>query len=252
MRLTRLGASRRACLISEHSRGLGDATIKNEYTPPPALVRKRAGSFRERGFSLLELSIVICVTLIISSVMILNVQNAVRGIRLSESATNYANLLQQARIRAVRDDRYYSVLTVTPSVGAPYAFVDLQGSGTVAPGDPQQVFLTGVVPQPYASGPSVANLKSQFLPPGPTAQNTVNTTLAGPTFGPRGLPCAPVVGAGGSMTCPYLTPPNYTPVSFVTFLQNTQSGKWQAVTVTPAGRVRQWSYDGTSTWSPMN
>jgi hypothetical protein len=54
------------------------------------------------------------------------------------------------------------------------------------------------------------------------------------------------------MTCPYLTPPNYTPVSFVTFLQNTQSGKWEAVTVTPAGRVRQWSYDGTGTWSPMN
>ena len=213
---------------------------------------ERADLSYERGFSLLELCVVICITLIISGVMILNVQNAIRGVRLSESAANYANLLQQARIRAVRDARFYSVLTVTPSSAPPYAFLDLQGTGTLAPGDPMQVFGTAVVPQPFSSGPSLANLKSQFLPPGPSAQNTVNSTLPGPTFGPRGLPCAPVAGAGGSMTCPYLTPPNYTPTSFITFLQNTQSGKWQAVTVTPAGRIRQWSYDGTSTWSPMN
>jgi Tfp pilus assembly protein FimT len=196
--------------------------------------------------------IVVCIMLIISSVMILNVQSAVRGVRLSESAANYANLLQQARIRAVRDDRFYAVLAVTPVSGAPYAFVDIQGTGVLAPGDPMQVFATAVVPQPFASGPSLTNLKSQFLPPGASAQSTVNSTLAGPTFGPRGLPCTPVAGAGGSTTCPYLTPPNFTPTSFITFIQNTQSGKWQAVTVTPAGRIRQWAYDGTSAWSPLN
>lgn len=231
----------------------GDASIKNDCIPSLPFLCRRASCSSERGFSLLELSIVICITLIISSIMILNVRSAVRGVRLSESAANYANLLQQARIRAVRDDRFYTVLTVTPSSGAPYAFVDLQGTSTLAPGDPMQTFATSVVPQPFSSGPSLANLKSQFLPPGPSAQNTVNSTLPGPTFGPRGLPCAPLAGAGGSTTCPYLTPPNYTPTSFITFLQNTQSGKWQAVTVTPAGRIRQWSYDGTtSTWSPLN
>lgn len=232
--------------------GLGDATIQNEHTPRLTCGCQRKAGLGESGFSLLELAIGLSVAMILAAVMIVNVQGAVRGVRLSESAANYANLLQQARIRAVRDDRFYTVLTVTPAGGAPYAFVDLQGTGVLAAGDPMQAFAAGVVPQPFASGPSLANLKAQFLPPGPSAQNTVNSTLPGPTFGPRGLPCAPVAGAGGSTSCPYLTPPNYTPTSFITFMQQSQSGKWQAVTVTPAGRIRQWAYDGTSTWSPLN
>jgi prepilin-type N-terminal cleavage/methylation domain-containing protein len=202
---------------------------------------------RQHGFSLLELMVALSVALILAGVMIINVQNAVRSIRLGESASSYANLLQQARMRAVRDDRFYSVLTVVPVGAPPYAFVDLQGTAILAPGDPIIAFQPGVLPQPFASGPSLANLKAQFLPPGPNAQNTVNAALAGPTFGPRGLPCTPVGG-----TCPYLTPPNFTPTSFITFLQNTQSTKWQAITVTPAGRIRQWSYDGNGNWAPLN
>jgi hypothetical protein len=42
------------------------------------------------------------------------------------------------------------------------------------------------------------------------------------------------------------------PASFITFLQNTGNGKWEAVTVTPAGRVNLWIYDGASNWSSMN
>ena len=213
--------------------------------------RKLRRNTLAHGFSLTELLAAISVGLILAAVTIVNVQTATRSIRLSESASGYANLLQQARIRAIRDDRFYTVVTATPGGAAPYAFVDLQGTGVLAPGDPVVAFQAGVQPQPFASGPALVNLKSQFLPPGPSAQNTVNVALA-PTFGPRGLPCTPAAGAGGSVTCPYLSPPNFTPTSFITFMQNLQSGSWQAVTVTPAGRIRLWSYDGSSTWSPMN
>jgi hypothetical protein len=75
----------------------------------------------------------------------------------------------------------------------------------------------------------------------------VNTTASGPIFGPRGLPCTPVTDAGGHTTCPFLTP-----TSYITFLQNTQSTAWEAITVTPAGRVQLWSYNGSSDWSPLN
>ena len=91
--------------------------------------------------------------------------------------------------------------------------------------------------QPAVGG--LANLKSQFLPV--TGQGTVNTSGTGPTFGSRGLPCTPTGG-----TCPYQPP-----TSYITFMQNSRTTKWEAVTVTPAGRVRIWSYGGT-TWSPMN
>src|SRR5262249_59684 len=113
-------------------------------------------------------------------------------------------------------------------------------------GDPVMTFSTDVTPMAFGSGPSLTNLESQFLPPGIAAQNSVNTTAPGPTFGPRGLPCGPVA-AGRYTTCPYLTPP-----SFTTSIQNSQAGCWVAMTVTPAGRIREFAYDGISTWSALN
>lgn len=198
------------------------------------------------GFSLLELLIVLAVALIAAALIIPNMQTAIRTVRLHESAMSYSNLLQQTRMRAVQDDRYYSVLTATdPATGIPYAFADLQGTTVYAPGDPRMEFSSGVQPRSYASGPAVTNLKSQFLPPGPLAQMSVNTT-GSPTFGPRGLPCTPTPGPGGFVTCGSITP-----TSYITFMQNTQGGAWQAVTVTPAGRIAQWAYNGT-TWTRLN
>ena len=61
----------------------------------------------------------------------------------------------------------------------------------------------------------------------------------------RGLPCKVSGGA-----CPYLDS-NGLPVSYVTFIQNTRGGQWEAITVNPASRIREWAYNG-STWSPLN
>jgi hypothetical protein len=46
-------------------------------------------------------------------------------------------------------------------------------------------------------------------------------------------------------------PPNQTVTSYITFMQHNVSGKWAAVTITPAGRIRQWTYDGNA-WSAVN
>jgi prepilin-type N-terminal cleavage/methylation domain-containing protein len=196
-----------------------------------------------QGFSLIELVIVLAIMMIAASLAFINMRVAVRSSRLQSSASNYANLLQTARIRAVQDDRYYSVLMGTSTAGVPFAYVDIAGTQTFAAGDPMAVLAQGVVPQPYASGPAKTNLISQFLPAG--TSGTVNAAAAGPTFGPRGLPCTPVANAG-YMTCPFITP-----TSYVTFLQNQEGGAWEAITITPAGRVRLWAYGGTA-WSPLN
>ena len=197
----------------------------------------------ERGFSLIELLIVVSIALIAASLVFINMRVAVRTSRLQASATSYANLLQTARIRAVQDDRYYSVLTATTANGVPFAYVDIPGTQIFVQTDPMSVLAQGVVARPYSAGPAPANLISQFLPAG--TSGTVNAAAAGPTFGPRGLPCTPVTNAGYT-TCPYITP-----TSFITFLQHQDGGAWEAITITPAGRIRLWSYGGTR-WSPMN
>jgi|GraSoiStandDraft_41_1057321.scaffolds.fasta_scaffold54193_4 prepilin-type N-terminal cleavage/methylation domain-containing protein len=232
----RQGRICQACnhMIPEHQHGKREVRRTNDRARP------------DRGFSLLELLIVIAIMFITSTMLIMNIQNATRSVRLNESGTMYANLLQQARIRAVRDDNYYSVLTaIDPNTSVPFAYVDIQQSGSYVVGDPRMDFASGVAPQAYSSGPALSNLIARFLPTG--TSSTVNTTAAGPVFGPRGLPCKPTT-SGGYTTCPFLTP-----TSYITFVQNIQSAKWEAVTVTPAGRIRQWVYDeSTSSWSPMN
>src|SRR5215468_10376281 len=64
----------------------------------------------ERGFTLVELLVVVSIVMIIAAFTIEAVQRASRSMRLQQAAVSYSNLLQQARIRAVRDDKYRTVL----------------------------------------------------------------------------------------------------------------------------------------------
>ena len=196
---------------------------------------------RESGFSLLELVVVCAILMVVAAMVFVNGARLVQGIRLSQSATSYANMLQQTRLRAVRDDTFYSVRTTTSdATGTPIAFIDIGQQGSYNPGNPTMVFSQNVTAQPYSSGPGLSNLKSQFLPAG-NGQNVVDSNDP-PTFGPRGLPCTP-----NGTTCPALA----SPTAFITFFQNSVSQKWAAVTITPAARIQVWNYDG-STWNLAN
>ena len=211
----------------------------------PISARRRSDS--NRGFSLIELCVVLAILMTVGGMMFISTRHAVQNIRLTQSATSYANLLQRAQIQAVQDDTYYTVLTDTTSTSSPSAYVDLAGSQAYAAPDPMMMFLQDVSPKPFSQGPGLADLESKFLPAAGVA--TVATTAAGPTFGPRGLPCKPSTPSGG--TCPYLDASTGIPTSYITFLQNSRNTKWEAVTVTPAGRIGIWSYEGTY-WSPLN
>jgi type II secretory pathway pseudopilin PulG len=209
---------------------------------------KRRGLTAVRGFSLIEALIVVSIIFIAAAVVIPTASTAIRSVRLSSSGTRYADLLQQARVLAVRNDTYYTVISVpATSSAAGTAFLDLNGNGTYQRGEPMMVFAQNVTPTPFGSGPALTNLESMFLPSGTASLQSVidGQTAAGPTFGPRGLPCKPSP-TGLYTTCPYLIP-----TSYITFIQSTDGGTWEAVTVTPAGRIREWRYDG-STWSPLN
>src|SRR5947209_7263142 len=196
------------------------------------------------GFSLIELLIVVAISMIAAAMALPLVSNAVNQVHLSSSATDYANLLQMARMRAVRDDTYYQIQTGTLA-GDPIAYVDINKNGSYDTGEPMMVFASGVTYKAQSTGPALSNLKSLFLPSGPVAQGSLQPTAI-PIFGPRGLPCV----VSGS-ACPYLDAGS--PVSYLLFIQNTQNNRWEAVTLNPAARIREWAYDTkSSTWSPLN
>ncbi len=245
-------------------RGKGEAALREGAADARDCSMKNSGNIlksSERGFSLLELMIVVAITFVLLVFGIPVALRSVRTGRLRGASSDYASMLQAARTRAVQDDRFYSVYVQPVAAPNPQlAYVDIypqavngtSGHGAPPtghydsgpPSDPSAALSGDAVPQPAAAAPSTANLYAQFCasctPP------MINNTA--PTFGPEGLPCLPVVSVGGTGTvCNSATGPT----AFVTFLQSSITGEWTAVTVTPAGRIKTWYYD-SGTWAPQH
>lgn len=223
------------------------------------------------GFSLLELMIVVAVSLVLLGMVVPSVFRAVQFVRLQQTAIDYASLQQRARMRAVQDDRFYSVWVQPPAGNAPaIAYVDIypqnangtSGTGNPSlggsynggpPADPMITLAGDVQLQSGANAPNTAGLYAAFcaacIAPGSAA--TIRTTGPGsafaPTWGPNGLPCIPSPSIGGGGT---VCNAAGGPVGYVTYFQSTSNQRWEAVTITPAGRVQLWSYDPANTsWS---
>jgi prepilin-type N-terminal cleavage/methylation domain-containing protein len=195
---------------------------------------------RENGFSLLEVVIVVAIVLILAAMAIPQVVNMMTLFKLRNSCTEFAGIVQQARSRSVQDSKYYSVYFNTSATGMTEAFVNVKGN-TIDPLDPIVSWSPEVQPKPLASAPSTGTLKSAFLSSvtGYTLYDA-NLQTTPITFGPMGLPCNT---AGGTVCA---TPG--AAVAYWTFFQDTRSQQWEAVTVTPAGKIQKWMYSGT-TWS---
>ncbi len=204
----------------------------------------------DRGFSMVELVVVASIILLVVSLGVPTLMQSVHTARLKGAGSDLSGLLQVARIRAVRDDRYYSVYLITNNNnGLRQMFVDIypqnvngaSGSGGITLNfpDPSISLSSEVTRQAQGAAPNVANLAQQLLPTNPN--NLVPTDAATATtpftFGPQGLPCKPTVIAGGTVCNS-----RGGAVAYWTFLQNNVTGAWEALTVTPAGRIQQWYY----------
>lgn len=203
--------------------------------------RKNAAgrSSNSQGFSLIELMITMAVILVVSALALPTLQ-MIRSANLSRAGSDYTSFLQNARVQAVQADTYYPVIT---QAGPPAeAFLDLQGTGTFANGDPIVVFPSTVKVRGYGDNPpALANLESVSL----ASSNDLSLdTTDSPTFGPRGLPCKPSGGVCSSLSGPV------SGTSYITFFQSEPDGVWLAVVVNPSARLRVFKY-GSGTWSSV-
>ena len=226
-----------------------------------ASVRKKAArGLATRGFSIPELIIVVVIILIVGAVAVPKVLTSLAAYRLRGTSTSFSALVQTTRWRAVQDDRFYSVRFLNQAGGLEaYVYIYPQNtngssgngsSGPIHPSDPQIVINPEVTPQAQGNAPNTNGLKSQMLPAGSSVVPVDGFGGTPVTFGPRGIPCATTTTNGtsaGSSATVCNTAGGLQ--AYWVFFQDSATQAWEAVTVTPAGRIQVWIYKGS--WTVM-
>jgi prepilin-type N-terminal cleavage/methylation domain-containing protein len=212
------------------------------------------------GFSLIELLVVVMIMLIVAAFAIPNFLTAMHTYRLQGATRSLASLLQQSRLLAIKDNHFYAVYVITQADGSALAFIDVypkrvngvsgmhngaMGTGPNGETDPQFVIPAEVVQETSGAAPNTSALKNAFLvgASGTTVSDSssVGSVTATPFyFGSDGLPCTPTGVTGGTLCRTSSGAPGANWI----FFQSSMTQNWQAVTVTPAGRIRTWSYSG--------
>ena len=187
------------------------------------------GGSNRRGFSLLELLVVVSVLMVISIIAIPNMMTVISNARLQGGGTNLSGLLQNSRALAIGQNTTMTTHFTVLGNG-PVAFVKQADDAPVlAHLDPQvQLGAPLIKEDPPLGAGAPAALTSTEL--GFTAVTT------DPSFNSRGLPCAYWMGV-----C--------TTTGFVFYFRDNRSmGKsgWIAVSISPAGRIKRWMFSGTS------
>ncbi|OLE46739.1 MAG: hypothetical protein AUG46_08690 [Acidobacteria bacterium 13_1_20CM_3_58_11] len=196
---------------------------------------RRAG---QRGFSLIEILIVVLVVMIAAAIAVPNIFLAVSNLRLRASAGDLSGLMQQARILAAKNNTTYDILYATRN-GARIAYVDLNFNSSFDADEPMMEFSGTTVP---ASGtPSGSGQPTAYVLAGDTGSSSYdNANTLG--FTGRGLPCN-YDTTTTPVTCS-------TPVAryFVYYLTDTRVGGagWAAVVVTKGGRTKMVTWNGAA------
>ena len=176
---------------------------------------------RESGFSMVELMIVSVIMLIIAGIAVPNIFQTFRNYQLDAAGHSVASLLQQARIQAVKTN-LPAYVNFTNATGGNIAFVTADPANTTyAAGEPDVQLSPAVLFR--TAPPDHAQLDAYLNVATPQVAATIG-------FNARGLPCTE---SGGNPTvC------TSTAVGFEWFMQS--AGGWEAVTVTPSGRIKSW------------
>src|ERR1700686_5871819 len=86
---------------------------------------------RQAGFSMVEILFVTIIVLIIAATAIPSLTTSVRMAHLRGAASDLSGLYEQARIYAIRDNRYYATYILAASGSAPQeAYVDMLPKST--------------------------------------------------------------------------------------------------------------------------
>ena len=206
--------------------------------------RHREGVRTRRGFSLLELMIVVAITMTVMAVAVPKFLTAYYTMRLKAACADLSGLMQKGRIQAARENAVFQIVYGTGSPNT--AFVDMNNDQNwnnpkptvngVTQSEPGIFFGPTITMASGAPSGSGGQPAPYVLVGDTSTTNYDNATILG--WSARGLPCA-----YSAPTC--ATPPAGYFVYYLKDARSTGTG-WGGVVVTRSGRTKVIIWNGTS------
>ena len=189
---------------------------------------------------MVEMVVVVACIVIIIAISLPIMGRTIENYRLDASGHSVASALQQARILAAKTNQpYYAQYNTAVTPNMIYINTDQTAFAT---GNPN-VYLSTNVSFQSTGLPDHAQLDA-LLSNGNAGAAGIEPTTSAPAppigFNARGLPCT----QGASVTI--CTQSSSAAQYFEWFMQDSANGGWEAVTVTPAGRIKAYRLADTT------
>jgi len=184
-----------------------------------------------KGFSLFELTFVVAVLIVIGLIAVPNMVTVVSFARLRAGVTSMSGLLQNCRMSAVKQNKTLTTRFETEGTATLVGFVkDAPDTSARKSTDLQAEWEAPVVIMGTPTGVDApSEISSTVL--GFTPMSTV------PSFNSRGLPCVFDDGECAANN------------GFLFYFNDTSrkgSQGWAALSISPAGRIKKWFWDGSN------
>jgi prepilin-type N-terminal cleavage/methylation domain-containing protein len=185
------------------------------------------------GFTLLEVMIVAAIATVVTVTALPNITNAIANAKLRASMTSLSGLFQNTRMVAVKENRTKTARFEGGTTTRLMGYIRDAGDTSTLNVMDSQVEME-------------APITKLTTPSGPGAPSAISTTVLGftpqtgdPSFNTRGLPC---LYSGGTCATNY---------GFIYYFKDTRTsgvGGWAAISLSPAGRIKRWFWNG-SAWT---
>ena len=193
----------------------------------------------QRGFSLLELIVVVSILMILGAIAVPNLMSTITNMRLRSATSSLSGLVQETRMQAIKHNTPMMVRFVVIQSG-PYAYIQ-NASGTAVTYSTANVNpLTGPIYGVVQLGAPVVRVDT------PTGGNPSPLTVTQlgytpldltnaanlPSFNARGVPCKYSSGSCANN-------------GFVYYFTDARNGAaWTALSISPQGRLQRWFWYG--------
>jgi prepilin-type N-terminal cleavage/methylation domain-containing protein len=188
---------------------------------------------KARGFSLVELLIVMAVLLIVGAIATPTIATTMDAYRMRGTLSGITSLTQRCRLLALKKNSTAHMFVTTSNGSVVMYCKELTDASAMNSADPQmQLPVQFSIPGLPTGGPTQLTANAMWGSSGSTF-----SANSDPYFNSRGLPCNAVnIGS----PCTSVT-------GYVYYFKYTRNGAhWTALSVSPASRIQNWFWNGTS------